>query len=71
MGKEFLERCNVTTLNITEHILAVCVRRSSGLRSKSFVIALSSKRLLNSKTVIVMALLIILTFRIGAFASVY
>ena len=43
MGEEFLEGSDVTTLNITEHILAVCVRRSSGLRGKSFVVALSPK----------------------------
>ena len=31
MGEEFLEGSDVTTLNITEHILAVCVRRRSSL----------------------------------------
>ena len=73
MRKKFLEGGNITTLNITEHILVVSVRRCSGLLSKSLVIALSSKHFLTIKIVIisVKALLIILTFRVRAFVDVY
>ena len=53
MRKEFLEGGNITTLNITEHILVVSVRSCSGLLSKSLVIALSSKHFLTIKIVII------------------
>ena len=52
MGEELLEGCNVATLNVAEHIFVVCgVRRRGGLRGKSFVVAVSSKRPLTSKIV--------------------